>query len=522
MSQIITLLSGNIPGGIVLVTLALLFTNLTLFFLSKSGLIYRRLREKYVIFNTVVIVLYGLLWFATKDAPPLKRIIILPAAVQTSRGAIQADFTLPELFYQRRTDVKRGYILHPWPWLYHTLKEDASDYPSWEAIALKMHPDVLVITHTTPEGFSVTIRHPLAGDSLRIKVKEKADYNAVARAIIQHEDWLMEWKDNPDASLNAVMHEHILKGDYETVLESLAEDSSVTARILRAKALVNRGLQKKVDYVKKQFVEEKNPDFERAKSILYPLIRERRDRAPVAYLLGRMAIREQEYENAEVYLKKALVDDPRDARVYYALSYLHTTRLEELELTDRFDVLRKAIRLDPGYTDAVYELAHMYYLNSSGVASSSGIQSAFNVLNAFLKIRDKDPQILSLMANIDIRLFRLDEAERIYKSLLERFPEDSNSWYNMGILYFSRKNYDKAREYFQKAIAMDDNHDAWLYLGIVYERMGMYEDALRCYRERVRRKEGDDDRYAREAMKGIRKILQKLQAGADSLNGTKG
>ena len=39
---------------------------------------------------------------------------------------------------------------------------------------------------------------------------------------------------------------------------------------------------------------------------------------------------------------------------------------------------------------------------------------------------------------------------------------------------------------------------------------GDFEKALYYYRERVKRKSGDDDQYARQAMKGIRLILNDI------------
>ena len=516
MSHIIALLSGNIPGGIILIALALLFINLTLHFLSRSGLIVKRMREKYVIFNTLVIVLYGLLWFATKDAPPLKRIIILPVMEKNTAGKVPADFTLAELFYRNRTFVHKGFILHGWPWLYETLHDAADNYNVWMKTARKFKAHTLIIPQRDNKNLIIKIIHPAENDSLIMRLPVEQDMNTAARAIIRKEIWMDTWHDIPNARISASIREDILRGRYVNVLEKWSADTSLTVRILTAQALVYKGLQRKMDFVKRRYVSEKNPDFEKAKSILIPLIRARRDRAPAAYLLGRMALREQEYENAEIYLKKALVDDYRDARVYYALGFLHTTRLEELELTDRTAVLRKAIQLDPAYTEAVYELAHMYYLGSSGVESSIGIQNAFKVLNAYLNIYDEDPRILSLMALIDMKLMKLDDAEKIYTALAERYPEDSNSWYNMGIIKFTRKQYDRAESYFKKAIAMDDNADAYMYLGYLYHRLGKYDLALKYYRERVKRKDGDDDRYAKEAMKGIRKVLQQINAKADS------
>jgi tetratricopeptide (TPR) repeat protein len=68
-------------------------------------------------------------------------------------------------------------------------------------------------------------------------------------------------------------------------------------------------------------------------------------------------------------------------------------------------------------------------------------------------------------------------------------------------------NYEEAIRYFRKAIDIDDNPDAYLYLGYIYRELGDKEKALRYFRDRVRRRSGDDDVYAKEAMRAIRKLL---------------
>ena len=78
-----------------------------------------------------------------------------------------------------------------------------------------------------------------------------------------------------------------------------------------------------------------------------------------------------------------------------------------------------------------------------------------------------------------------------------------------------KKEYRKALPYFLKAIEIDQNLDSYLYAGITYRLLGNNKMALKYYRERVRRKTGDDDYYALQAMKGIQIIL------ADSLKKTK-
>ncbi|HED10540.1 MAG TPA: tetratricopeptide repeat protein [Caldithrix abyssi] len=508
MSHIISLLSGNIPGGIVLALLALLFVNLTLHFLVKSGLIKQRLREKYALFNTVVLLLYSLVWFITRDAPPLERIVVLPTIEQDSSLVMPVPFTFAHLFAENAAQVKSGYMIHPWYWIYQTLQKDHDKAKPWMELARRLNPSFILHSQKRSSGkIYIVLEDMNNGRRWEREYEGEGWAEKAFRDISREFDWFKKMTPVQNIERRATLYYRLADKDYDSVIAETETDTSNILLVLRAEAFVGRGLQKDVDYVKKAYVDEVNADFEQAKSLLIPLIKMRRDVYPASYLLGRMAIRDQDYENAEVYLKKALTDNPYDARIYFALSYLLSSRLEELGLENRKDVLRRAIRLDPGYTDAVYELANEYFMSGSGIENSSGSQSAFNVLHTYLKINHKDPRILSLLASIDLKLSKLEEAEEIYLQLAERFPQDSNAWYNLGILYSAKKEYDKAIENFEKAIRLNDNPDAYLHLGIIYQKTGDFDKALYYFRERVKRKDGEDDRYAREALKGIRKVL---------------
>ncbi|TFG95532.1 MAG: tetratricopeptide repeat protein, partial [Calditrichales bacterium] len=82
--------------------------------------------------------------------------------------------------------------------------------------------------------------------------------------------------------------------------------------------------------------------------------------------------------------------------------------------------------------------------------------------------------------------------------------------YSLGVCEYNLKQYENAKTHFNRAIEIEDFADAYLYIGAIYRLEGNLEKSLYYYRERVKRKSGDDDRYAREAMKGIRLILNDM------------
>ena len=225
-------------------------------------------------------------------------------------------------------------------------------------------------------------------------------------------------------------------------------------------------------------------------------------------MLGRIAQYDEKFEDANTFLKKALAEDLYNSRIYYAISFLLSSRFKELGFDRRDQILEKALYLDPGYRNAVLELSQYYYDNSSGSPSSAGITKARTTIKRYLQIKPNDPLILSSLASILLKTKKLDEAMEIFKELKERFPNDSDTYYNVGTIYFYKKMKQEALSNFLQAIDIDQNLDAYLMAGFVYRQLGNNDSALYYYRERVKRKSGDDDIFAVEAMKGIRSILQ--------------
>ncbi len=293
----------------------------------------------------------------------------------------------------------------------------------------------------------------------------------------------------------------------------------VEALAILAAVYVEKGLAIDVDQERAKYVPIKNPDFEKAKKILRPIILNRKDTPQIDLLMGRLLIREREYTTAEMFLKKAYVQDPENCRVHFSLSFLLPDRLKDIGYQSRVAILKRAVVLDPGYRDAVYQLANEIYLSGRGTLGS--IQEAIDIINRFLEIHPDDPEMMNLLGSLYIKTNHPEKALPIFKDLFNKFPDDSDSYYNLGVCYYMLKKDSTALRYFRKAIQMDQHLDSYLYIGMIYKKMGQADSALKYFRERVARKTGDDDAYAKEAMLGIRQILiqqwkEKHGAKADS------
>ncbi|HES60169.1 MAG TPA: tetratricopeptide repeat protein, partial [Caldithrix sp.] len=305
---------------------------------------------------------------------------------------------------------------------------------------------------------------------------------------------------------------------YDKSLPLVENKEDINCKVLTAAIYMQKGLLIQFDRVKHQFVKFENPEFKKSKKILNEIITENKDWPGVAYILGRIALREGEFGKADTYLKKAFIDDPADCRVHLALSYLLTERLLPLGYHNRVEILNRAVSLDPGFSTAVYELAKEYFESGTGTPTGTGTTLAINTMEKFFKIKNDEPRILALLASVYLRISRIDDAHKLFDKLMEMFPNDSDNYYNLGIVYFQKKEFAKALDYFLKAIDIDENIDSYLYAAVIFRELGDKENALKYFRERVKRMTGEDDQYAREAMQGIRTVLEEMKSDSIHAN----
>ncbi len=515
MRQVIQFLSGEVPGGIILFIVILLIINLTIYFFKSSQLISAaKSKRLQLVLSGIVLFIYVSLWLVMRPPKPQERIIILPVQTGEESFALTgAALRLAEMMQQLSVhNTRPKYLLHRWEWLLETIGPDSADYyAAWRSIAKRLDPGIVIESRKDKQKLICSVH---SADETRVyEISQSGQWETLIRDI--DSDFKIYKK---TASIKYDLSENYLNAkiayinkDYEKAEKILKDQNDNESQVLLAAVYMQRGLAIKIDRERAKYTQVVNPQFEKAKRIAARLLREKRDTPFLSYVLGRIAIREQEFAKADLYLKNAYVRDPYNCRIHFALSYLLSERLDELGYYSKTEILERAIEIDPGYTEAVYRLADEYYTSGTGARSALGTTRAMETIEAYLKIKSEDPEILSLLAVTYLKTQRFDEALKIFKELNKRFPENSDTYYNVGLTLFHKKEYDKAMDYFRQAIEMDNHLDSYLYVGAIHRVRGVRDSALYYYRERVVRKTGDDDQYADEAMEGIRKILFEIE-----------
>lgn len=516
MNVIIEYLSGEVPGGILLLLLILFIINLLFYFFYKGSKFYTKeqYRSKVIKSSFLLLSSYILLWFLLKPAPIPESILFVP--FQNNQ---MSDYRISEIL-ERDLDRKISdkYRIHNWEWFYKSCILDSIDNFEYRNSVAKRMKIKFIISgeYISDSKIKVFIENQnnyinqtfefISYDQLSNKIIEWIDDNY---QILDEKYHIASELNDQDLLLICKSKIFYLNSDYSNAL-NIANIIDPLPVILKSKILLELGKIELSKTKKSDFEQLNIKYFNEIVKLLIPIAQEGNDSAIINRILGELYLFEEKYQKAEIFLKKALTQNPNNARIYYDLYFLHKDRFKDLGFDDRFEVLEKAIDLDPGYIDANYELANEYFQTGTGSKSGTGTTLALETLNRFMQINNSNKKILNLLASINLQIKHTEEAIVIYKYLIEQGYNESETFYNLGIAYFHLKKYEKAKTAFLKSINLNEYPDSFLYMGAIYKILGDYDKALYYYRERIkRRKKREDDYYATEALHGLQWILKK-------------
>jgi tetratricopeptide (TPR) repeat protein len=90
----------------------------------------------------------------------------------------------------------------------------------------------------------------------------------------------------------------------------------------------------------------------------------------------------------------------------------------------------------------------------------------------------------------------LDQAERIYRAVLQTEPGHADAWYLLGVVCQSLGRVDEALTCYQRALASKPDYpDVHNNLGVIYSAQGNLAGAIASYREAIRCKPGYPEAY---------------------------
>jgi tetratricopeptide (TPR) repeat protein len=258
-----------------------------------------------------------------------------------------------------------------------------------------------------------------------------------------------------------------------------------------------------------------NNELEHASDIAQKILEETPNDGDALNLLGAIAIREQNFEEAIKLIKSAVSNTPQKAHIYFCNlglahiangSFTHSVqayknagegylKLKQIEdalycyqkaaeysrlggdTLEAKKILLKVLSIDPKNTAAHNDLGLLLYFEKNVGHATHCFQNAI----------DYDPS--SPLAYNHLGILRLEaeewsEAKELFEKSLSLNPNDVETLINLGTLCYKQEQFKEAEKYLNQALELDDGHPgAWNNLGITSFLQENIDKALKCFKK---------------------------------------
>ena len=211
--------------------------------------------------------------------------------------------------------------------------------------------------------------------------------------------------------------------------------------------------------------------FRQAKDLYDSIILKSSPSSEILYQYAILSTQLYDTSTAEKIFKKVIKMNPENAVAHKDLGviYLNQRLFDYAE-----DEFKTAMKLAPEDFDIIFEYANYLY-------SVSKYKEADEYYDKALSIKD-DVVAKSLQAINKIELNELGEAKNLIESALSEQPEHEYIQFLAGRIYYSMKDYEKAKIYFIKSLEQNPDKETKNLLALSYYQLGEYEKALNIFK----------------------------------------
>ena len=174
------------------------------------------------------------------------------------------------------------------------------------------------------------------------------------------------------------------------------------------------------------------------------------DNMEVQLKMGEVMFYSRDYDRALECLTKVTAKDGNNRPALFMKAFIYK---EKGDTASAVTLLRKVCDIEPDYAPAFEELGVLYSLHNNPLA--------VDYLATALKLEPTNTNTIYALAMYYQNTGNMDQAEALYKQLLEINPNSADAWHNMGYIELTHyHDYGRAIEYFDKAIEADPSHEA--------------------------------------------------------------
>jgi tetratricopeptide (TPR) repeat protein len=532
MDNWVNFLSGHVPGGIILYIVLLIVTFIILLFMHWVNELFSR--KHLIRWMAISVIVYTIIYLAIwlKNPPPqvYKRYSVGLMQSNTTENWFGEYVTHFIAHYTKSYVTEREYLF-PYQWFYRVTPADSAMSQKFIQHIYRTMPVHKVLSgniNKDNKEFSIIlqlIEYPEARVAKQAEAKfHILDQTKFIQWIIEEFKPYLPFKriENsaeyqlPDSLLVLMARDYFLKR-YEKCIEGKFSSknrviNTQELELWKQYATIKLAGQQKLSVKSYNPYSKQLPEWrlkmQKSRSRLMDYLRAEQHNDLTNLLVAESFIWEEDYASAEIFLEKEYIENPFNIDVLMNLTFLHFSRYQEFGFKGIGDIYEKILAICP--IDEPVLLKWSDDVIQSNPSHAAPPKTALKMVQYYLKMNPHSYKAWLMLGKIYASgLDRYLALESFLKADSIR-PNSGIINYNIGTLYYEWEKYDLAKERLKRAIQSENHLDAYLYLGVVLKEEGRYEEALEKFRYRVAHKQGEDDFYAYQAMKGIQECLEAL------------
>ncbi len=238
-------------------------------------------------------------------------------------------------------------------------------------------------------------------------------------------------------------------------------------------------------------------EFDKARSLLEPVLEDERFRPTALEMLGRIAFQEQKFDEAENYFSLLTKEQPENRFGWIFLAILYN---RQHNYGESIRVLRQALGVLPDNTDILS-------LYGNTLMQAGQDSAALEPLEKANRLAPEDIDIIAALANVYDRLKMWDKCDSLYEAALLKYPDNALLLNNYSYSLSERgEKLDRALQMAQRALEQEPDNGAYLdTMGWIYFKLGDYQKALEYIQEAVKVRE-----ESAEVLEHLGDVYQKL------------
>lgn len=504
MADIFQFLNGEVPGGFavwIVTTVAFLFIWEYVYRLGDTLLhkVYRRWR---FLAPLVFLLIYALFWLqAPPKVPPIR------IAVVAADGTDDAGWTntaCANLTVRRIKRTLPNAVVNPW--------EEFMDASCPTSDALTRAGYRVFEIHSTYDSVTtgITCRMDIKSRRGKEPVQITAELLQVSAALAESILNKCDKHRSPEDPFQQVPQLRTLIPYYQGlyVLRSFRSDS---LEVKKAYTYAVQALEYDSEFLPAQWLLarclELEGEFDKAHAVLLNSVQSSSSSTEALLSLGRFSLRRLEWDGAEAALKIVWAREPRNVAALDGLARLHPERLLDLRMKSPEALLKEALRLDPTCERARIALADLLEEKGDPGGARRWIRHG-------LEIQPDSFDLLLKLGALELKKGNLTEARQTYEKILEKDPRNVFAIYNLGVLDYRERDYDRALERFREIQGMKAPVNCYYYMGLIYQSKGDSARAKLFLKKRWEERRGDDDAFGQKA----REYFLSLGGSLEQLN----